>query len=598
MPTLAPAPDASHAATRRCPSPLHRRGLVLLVLASGVAMVVAAPVAASHDPNRTATIYVHGFDRSGADRHGIYGGDIHEPVADSVAALLGLPTSTDSLGPLQSNVVAGTTYYGDLPPSYYSAADLAEIGQLTAQWGGGVPRYAYIVARYARHILERSGADQVNFVSASFGSLIVRWLIEKNVAGLAGEGRVARWLTVEGLVAGNWEASHPDLVNLLDIVAPEPIDVRHMAYGWIESNLHAPRLEADSPYYGGILIGQVGSTDDSGNSGVLRDAMLAYNDYQPNDGVQALPDTRFQNVTAQSRFSGLPPTFGVFHADHLGLQDWRSAWAEAATFITASRRVTVTMTSARVSNLHEVHLPFWNWLPAEVLFESRAYSPVAQTRWGITQPLSAYVKEGAAIPMRRYNTAGENQQFQYVLFDDLVLPGETQLRLDLRGVEVDFDPRYGVFETVQTPYYDDMGGGTVLVSTLQPGSYSFAVADWSCQLSVNVFDYPFAPLVGVQDPGPRAPVERAGALTISPNPFRSAVRITASALASDPPEGAATLVIMDMTGRVVRRVAGDVRAGFEWDGRDASGRLLPPGIYLHRLVTLRGIWHGRSCLLR
>src|SRR6185436_3040213 len=118
-----------------------------------------------------------------------------------------------------------------------------EVEGVTSEWGGGVPRYAAIVARYARHVMEESGATQVNFVSASFGSLIVRWLIEKDVGGLAGEGRIARWLSAEGLLAGNWAASQDDLVGILDAVEPQPIDVEHMSYDWVATHLHSPRGE-------------------------------------------------------------------------------------------------------------------------------------------------------------------------------------------------------------------------------------------------------------------------------------------------------------------------------------------------------------------
>ncbi len=551
--------------------------------------------AASQDPNHTATIYVHGFEITGADRHGVFGEGIHESLADSVAVLVGLPTSGDSIGPLPPNVVVGTTYYGDMPPPYYTAADLAELDRTTTIWGGGVPRYAYIVAKYARHVLERSGAQQVNFVSASFGSLVVRWLIEKNVDGLAQDGRIARWLTIEGVLGGNWPASHEELVDLLSIFQPAPIDVRHMSYGWIEANLHNPRTDADSPYYAGIMIGQIGSTDDSYQSAALRNAMLAYGDYQPNDGVQALPDTYFHGVAEPARLLGMPPTFGVFHATHLGIAGSRAAWAQAATFLVAARRVTVTMVDARVVKLREPQLPWWDWRPAEVLLESRVYSATAQARWGIAEPLSAHVKEGAAAPLRRYTTAGETQQFQYVIFDDLVLPDETRLRVDLRAVEVDYDLRYGVVETIQTPYYDDMGGGTVVISTVQQGTYAFAAPDWSCTLSVSVFDYPFAPLTGVLDAGAmRSP----GALAVSPNPFRANVRIAASASGPAAANERATLEIADVSGRVVRRLEGDLQTVFVWDGRDARGRFLPSGVYLHRIVSPRGIGYGRSCFIR
>ena len=557
-------------------------------------LVVVGPALAGHDPNRTATIFVHGFELTGADRHGVFGDDFPEALAESVATMAGLPTSREAAGPMPINVVAGTTYYGDTAPSYYTDADRAEIDRITAEWGGGVPRYAFIVARHARHVLERSGADQVNIVSVSFGSLITRWMIENNVGGLAGAGRIARWLTAEGLVAGNWAASKPDLVNLLSIVAPEPIDVDHMAYGWIEAHLHAPRRTADDPRYANILIGQVASTDDGRNEAALRTAMLLYEEYMPNDGTQAMPDAVFGDVAAGSRFAGRPPTLSVFHADHLGIKAVRGAWARGAIFVTASRRVTVTMTAARVANLREPQYPWWNWTPAEILFESRVYSPAAWGRWRITEPLSAWVKEGAAPPLRRYRTTGETQSFQQVLYDDLVLPEETSLTLDLRATEVDYDPRYGVVETWETPYYDDLGGGTLSISALESGTYTFAVPDWSCEIAVQVFDYAFAPLVGVPGAGPAS---RDG-LVLVPNPARAGMRIAAPIPPAGTSDQPATLEVTDITGRTVRRMAGSLRAGFTWDGRDGGGRSLPAGVYLVRVLTAGGTWHGRGCLLR
>src|SRR4029077_19222779 len=63
-----------------------RVGLILLVSLAWPAISFA-----SHVPNRTVTIYVHGFERTGLGRHGTFGEDIQDSVADSVAALIGLP---------------------------------------------------------------------------------------------------------------------------------------------------------------------------------------------------------------------------------------------------------------------------------------------------------------------------------------------------------------------------------------------------------------------------------------------------------------------------------------------------------------------------
>src|SRR5436189_211511 len=120
-----------HATIRPAIRSMRACWILLLSLASPAISL------ASHDPNRTVTVYVHGFERTGADRHGIYGDDIQDAVADSVAALIGLPVS-EVMGALPPNAVLGTTYYGDTPPSYYTAADRAELGAVTAQWGRGV----------------------------------------------------------------------------------------------------------------------------------------------------------------------------------------------------------------------------------------------------------------------------------------------------------------------------------------------------------------------------------------------------------------------------------------------------------------------------
>ena len=573
-------------------APRARSGRVAGGLLLAGALVLAwVSAARAQDPARTATIYVHGFERSGADQHGTFGEDVGDALLDSIATLAGVAV-VDGNAVLPPSVAAMTDYYGDTPPSYYTPADLAELDQVTAQWGGGVPRYALIVAKYAHDLMRRSGAQQVNFVSASFGSLIVRWLIEKNVGGLAGGGRIARWLSIEGLLAGNWAASRGKLVDIVDFVSPLPIDVDHMTYGWVETNVHTPRTEADHAFYAGILMGQAVSTDDGYENGALTALMRTSGEWQPNDGVQAAADALFQSVTTRSRFQGMPPTLGVFHCQHLAIQQARAAWAEAATFLTQRRRVTVTMTSARVTDLHEPEAWYWDWRPAEVVLESRVYSPEVEARWGIGDALCVREKEGAAAPLRRYGQDGESQSFTHVLFDDLVLAGEKELRLELHAEEIDYDWRYGVHETVQLPYYDDLGSGSIRVSTLSPGSYTFQAASWSCTLAVSIFDYAFAPPLGVVD----APPGRA-ALRISPNPLGASARITLEGAAAGTGSAAATLEIHDISGRRVRRIEGDALAGFRWDGRDQEGVRLPAGLYVVRLSTPRGTWSARSVLL-
>ncbi|MFQ5600871.1 MAG: hypothetical protein ACE5G2_10000 [Candidatus Krumholzibacteriia bacterium] len=579
-------------------------------LAAWSLIVLAPPGFASHDPDRTATIYVHGFSRDGVDLHGVYGDDVAEPLLDDVAALVGLPTIHQPGAAFLPNVVTATTYYGDTPPSWYVAQDIAEIDQITAQWGGGVPRYALIVAKYARHVMQRSGAEQVNFVSASFGSFVVRWLIEKNVGGLSGEGRVARWLSVEGVLNGSWAASQDELIGLWELVEAPPLDVQQMHYDWIDANLHTPRTEADNPLYAGILIGQIGSTDDRLNDRALTAAMLLYGEFAPNDGVQSLPDAYFRDVTEPARFLGMPPMLGFFHDTHYRLRENPGAWAQAATFFTQRRRVTVTMTRAQVTDIHEPSLPFWDWRPGEVVFESRVRSPAVLARWGIGQPIMTRHIEGASSPIRRYQSDGEVQIVTHVLFDDFVLDEETELEIELWAEEIDLDLRYGVAETVSQPYFEDLGGGTIRVSVQQPGTYRFDASDWNGDLEVQIFEYPFDLPTDASGARGRA-VPPSAALRLVPNPFASTVRITVFA-----PAGArlafangwrsaaanlpvpATLHVHDVAGRRVRSVAGNLQDGFFWNGRDDAGRRLPTGVYLYSVGTPTHTFHAKGFLVR
>jgi hypothetical protein len=86
-----------------------------------------------------------------------------------------------------------------------------------------------------------------------------------------------------------------------------------------------------------------------------------------------------------------------------------------------------------------------------------------------------------------------------------------------------------------------------------------------------------------------------GLLRAWPNPAANEVRL---ALA-DPSAVTAAIEIYDAGGRLVRRLAGGANgAGVQWDGRDAGGTLLAPGLYYARARVGGQIVRSSITLLR
>jgi hypothetical protein len=247
------------------------------------------------------------------------------------------------------------------------------------------------------------------------------------------------------------------------------------------------------------------------------------------------------------------------------------------------------MTRAQVTDIHELHIPVLDMRPAEIVFESRVRSPRARVRWGIDSPLAELGRAGAAAPLRHWSRDGDTQQIGQLVFDGFVGRDETALELELWAEEIDYDSRYGIAETPVTPYVSDLGSGSLVVPVQSAGTFAFHAASWNCDVQVLVLDYPFELPSDVAPPAPPGP----RALRAEPNPFTTTVRLTVrgagSDIASTVPVEPQTLRIFDVAGRLVRTLTGDARTGISWDGRDASGRALASGIYLHRLTI-----HGRA----
>ncbi len=460
----------------------------------------------THNPNDTVTVYVHGFSSHGAgESDTVYGTDIYESFMDDIPTFLGLPTINNPEDVNKTNVFAATGYYGDTPPSYYTEQDIADVEAVTEEFGGGIPRYALIVAKYAKHLMERTGAKQVNFIGASMGGLVTRYLIEKNVEGLAADKKIARWLTLEGVVNGNYAASKDDLLKIVELFEEPNIDVEHMHYDWIEENIAQGRRTATSPYYKDILIGHETSTRDDLMDHALTWLLVANGQYQPNDAYQVVKDTYFEDVQEDVRFMGQLPAHSYFHENHLSLKDNKGVWAEIGTFLTSNKRVKVTLTKAKIFDKHDTdkkvsifgHTVVSEINEAEIVFSSKIHSPEVERRWKISDEISELTINGAVPKIVKYEHSGDENVVNQVLFDDLVLENETELQLDLVVNEIDQDFRYGVKEnplkTVDRDY-DFVGSSSVMIP-LKEGTYAFENKDYTYEVKVEMVDYNF-PILG------------------------------------------------------------------------------------------------------
>lgn len=459
--------------------------LCLSIAAILVFTTTARLNAAISDPADVATVIIDGIDSDGAATSGVVGRDRGHQLIDELALLMNIPTGMQN--PRARNQITMTRHYGDSYPGYYSNSDRANVDQLTNQYGGGVPRYAAIVAKFARQVMARSGARQVNIIGLSFGALIGRWMIENDYEGLASQGRIARFITVEGVVAGNWIASEGGpLLDLVEDNYDKPvIDFQHMTYDWIEDNLNAPHFAMDNPLYRNIQVSHWASTNDDKYERALTLATL-----EPSDGIQLYRDTFFRQLSADTLYNNQIPTLGHAYATHDTVRDHDGIRAGLIADLTSTRRVRITLLNARVKQMPESG-------EGEVVFGARIKSPLALSRYGFTNPINQVDNLGHTILPSEMDE-DEQKTLNQVIFDDFVLPGEASLTIDFDVREIDFDVVYEILEDPFSSPIDNLGSNDVIVSTLASGNYVHNNEDWTGNVRVDVIDYPaFVPRTAV-----------------------------------------------------------------------------------------------------
>jgi hypothetical protein len=136
----------------------------------------------------------------------------------------------------------------------------------------------------------------------------------------------------------------------------------------------------------------------------------------------------------------------------------------------------------------------------------------------------------------------------------------------------------------------NLNGGLVAVGPCEVWAVgSTTSGGWNSTATVQLSE---GRAVGVSD-GAAAPV--AGGMRIVPHPVRGMTRITPGVDAIPGSE----ILIVDVTGRTVRRLAVDVLGGDRpttWDGDDERGLPVAPGGYIIQVRTVAGV-HGQKVIV-
>lgn len=420
----------------------------------------------SYDPLTTIIVYVHGYDPDGYLSTGVFGEDMWEQSLHTMAVMLDQPTwQEDSTA---SNQIAATSYYGSIPPQYYTPTDIAEDAAHTS-----IPQYALRLAKYIIHVLERApGAEAVNVVSASMGTEVARYMIEHDLEGLSSTNKITRWTTVVGVTIGNWAASNtPDfLIDLFDQDSP---DIARMDYDWIDNNISS-HTALNSPYYEHMIINQWIATDDDGG------ALTLLSEGDPNDGLNLCEDQYFWSSNT-TLLQGMMPGRSWIHACHSCIADSDAAFAGIAAMAHNNERVTVTLSRVKALDIHE------GWLQGdgEFVFESRVYSPRAATLYGVINPINEYLMKGGNPPMLRYEE-DETHYPNTVMFDGIIPPGETQLLMTITGWELDDHIEfYNVWEGLNEEDYE-LGTFEIYVSTTNAETYTLSNSSVELDLTAKI----------------------------------------------------------------------------------------------------------------
>jgi len=436
--------------------------------------------------SKTVTLYIHGYRQKGFEKEGDYGRGWYNTFYDNLKEFTQLPSiDYEDINSFDKdnfyNFLTSIDYYGQTMPSYYDQEDSDEIEEVNQKYGGGIPKYALIVAKYIKYIIDKTEAQKVNIVSVSMGSLVTRWMIEKNLENLSSDKKIEKWISVEGVIRGNYALSQVDNSSILNLFFTHSPETEQMKYDWIKENLNPNPNEMNSPYYDNILVGQISLTDGTKSNSLLKYVLPLYGGFQPNDGMQILQDTYFDPIKNSIQI----PTHTILHGDHIDIKNNKGAFANIASFLEPKKRVRLTLIDTTVTDIHE-DISSRN-RGSEIIFESRIFSEEANQRWNVDEAIDERLFDSGALKIHNYDEAGVTYSLDEMIFNSFVSKDEKELSVSIESYEIDRSSIYNINETNKVSKKESLGEATQIVP-LKNGTYDISAQDWSGKIKVEVLE--------------------------------------------------------------------------------------------------------------
>ena len=171
------------------------------------------------------------------------------------------------------------------------------------------------------------------------------------------------------------------------------------------------------------------------------------------------------------------------HESHVNVKNSIATFLNINNFLEAKKRIQITLLNASLTNIHE-DITDTNQV-AEVVFESKVFSPKAKDKWEIDTPMDERRYKSGTLDIYPYKKENTTHALNQILFDGFVNQKEEALTIFLEGFEIDNSKTYDIKES-DTHNSRDSIGAIQTTLKLENGVYEISSDEWSGYIKVEI----------------------------------------------------------------------------------------------------------------